>query len=247
MTRPTRPTRLCRLLAVLVALSPAPGLAAAWLEAGQPLDPALAERLVADALHEAADAGSRALEVQITRPPLPLANPSSSPSRVRVESVERDARSGRFTALLAVDNGDRLLGRVVLEGRAEALVEVPVLTVPVAPGTVIAADAVEHTLIAASRLTPDSLVETAAVVGSEAARRLPAGRALRARDVVEPRLVRRGRPVVMVYARAGLRVTALGRALDDGAMGATVRIANVDSNRRLEAVVVGPDEVVVGP
>jgi flagella basal body P-ring formation protein FlgA len=42
-----------------------------------------------------------------------------------------------------------------------------------------------------------------------------------------------------------MRLTAQGKALEDGGMGAAIRIANTKSARTIEAVVAGPNLVAV--
>ena len=69
---------------------------------------------------------------------------------------------------------------------------------------------------------------------------------LREGEVGPPRLVRRGRAVTMTYEREGLRITALGQAQDDGALGEAVRVVNADSRRQVQGVVAGPDRVALG-
>jgi len=67
-----------------------------------------------------------------------------------------------------------------------------------------------------------------------------------ARDVGPPHLVRRGHPVELIYVRPGLRISALGVAQEDGALGDLVRVMNAESRRQLQGVVSGPGEVSFG-
>jgi flagella basal body P-ring formation protein FlgA len=59
-------------------------------------------------------------------------------------------------------------------------------------------------------------------------------------------VVRSGRLVRLIYVRPGLRLTALGTAQDDGALGQLVRVVNADSRQQLQGTASGPDEVTVG-
>jgi flagella basal body P-ring formation protein FlgA len=63
------------------------------------------------------------------------------------------------------------------------------------------------------------------------------------RDLGPPHMVRRGHPVELIYARPGLRITALGVAQEDGTLGDLVRVINAESRRQLQGVVSGPGEV----
>ena len=60
---------------------------------------------------------------------------------------------------------------------------------------------------------------------------------MRARDVSAPRLVTRGSLVTIKVETPYMMVTAQGRALQDGAMGDTVRVTNTQSNRTIEGIV----------
>lgn len=52
--------------------------------------------------------------------------------------------------------------------------------------------------------------------------------------------VRRGEMVTLQYAAPGLSLSMRARALEDGAVGDTVRFVNTSSNRTIEATVTGP-------
>jgi flagellar basal body P-ring formation protein FlgA len=43
-----------------------------------------------------------------------------------------------------------------------------------------------------------------------------------------------------------MQLTAQGKAVEDGAMGASIRVTNTQSNRVIDTVVSGPNQVVVG-
>lgn len=57
--------------------------------------------------------------------------------------------------------------------------------------------------------------------------------------------VRRGETILLVYSTSGLRVTTRGRATTDGAVGDTVRVVNLQSNRTIDAEVTGTGAATV--
>jgi flagellar basal body P-ring formation protein FlgA len=63
-----------------------------------------------------------------------------------------------------------------------------------------------------------------------------AGPALAASEIV----IRRGEAVTLVYQAPGVTLTTRARALENGAVGQSVRLLNVTSNRNIEAIVTGP-------
>jgi flagella basal body P-ring formation protein FlgA len=83
------------------------------------------------------------------------------------------------------------------------------------------------------------------IVGTEAARPLPAGHVVVTSDVQAQLLVKRGEEVT-VYARGGgIQVRTLARARQNGARGELVQVESLETRERFDAVVVGHREAVV--
>lgn len=94
---------------------------------------------------------------------------------------------------------------------------------------------------------PDALTSAATLSGEVAQRTLAQGAILRMGDAAPPELVARGEAVTIVYDSPGISLAIRGQATDAGRMGATVNVINVASKKVLQAVVVGPGRVSVGP
>ena len=86
-------------------------------------------------------------------------------------------------------------------------------------------------------------ISAADIDGMEAARRLAAGSIVRNTDLIRPQLVRRGEQVTVSIRRDGLLITSIARALGSAALGETVRVVTLSTNRTLEAVVEGENAV----
>ena len=71
------------------------------------------------------------------------------------------------------------------------------------------------------------------------------GRPIQLGAVSPPLVVTRNEPVTMLLQRGALAVSARGRAMEDGAIGDRIRVANVDSSRVVDARVIGPGTVAV--
>jgi flagella basal body P-ring formation protein FlgA len=153
---------------------------------------------------------------------------------------------GRFHGALVGTFETRERFRLPIFGRAQPVLRVPALRRPVAPDEVITAADLTWVQVPHAQVPPTSFTEPAEIVGAQARRRLAAHRPLTARDLGPQLLVRRGRPVELVYAQAGLHVSALGLAQEDGALGDLVRVINAESRRQLQGIVSGPDEVAFG-
>jgi flagellar basal body P-ring formation protein FlgA len=59
--------------------------------------------------------------------------------------------------------------------------------------------------------------------------------------------VRRGDAVNLVYSTPGMSLSMRARALEDGAVGQSVRLLNTTSNRTIDAVVTGPGAALATP
>jgi len=126
---------------------------------------------------------------------------------------------------------------------AAGAVEAPVLTRAVERGEVLSSSdfGTEEKNAAQAR----GAIEPQEADGMEATRRLAAGSVVRANDIMAPRLVRRGEPVTIYVRSNGLTITALGRALGNGAAGDRVRIVADATSRTLDGVVEGSGAVRV--
>ena len=84
---------------------------------------------------------------------------------------------------------------------------------------------------------------TAELTGMAVRRPLPAGDMVLVSDLEPPVVVARGSGVMITYTSGPLTILMRGRALEDGALGSVVRVANADSGRTVDAVVSGPGSV----
>jgi len=61
----------------------------------------------------------------------------------------------------------------------------------------------------------------------------------------QPQVVTKGSLVTMVLQQKSMTLTAQGKALEAGSDGQVIRVVNTMSNRTVEAVVIGPNQVSV--
>lgn len=182
--------------------------------------------------------GSRNLRLQVGR----LDNET-----VAVRDLTFDERSGRFTASVSAPADDPGAPRARIFGNAWRVIQVPVLARPVPQGQMIAerdlgsielrADRVGHTVI--------TVAET--IVGMTPARPIAAGQPISTQDIRRPVVVARNSTVTMIYSLPGVTLTAMGKAMDDGGIGDTIRISNVQSRNVVTAIVEGSDIVRIPP
>ncbi|MGH6720272.1 MAG: flagellar basal body P-ring formation chaperone FlgA [Alphaproteobacteria bacterium] len=150
----------------------------------------------------------------------------------------------RLTRLLAVVV---LLGAgLVLSARADTLVEVPVLNVALGIGDIIGARDIEVVALPYGKVPRNAITDPEELVGKSPKRLLRPGLPVRVGDVAPPIVIKKNTVVVMVFDRAGLFLTAKGKALQNGAVGEVIRVENVQSGIAVQGVVQPDGRVVVG-
>jgi flagella basal body P-ring formation protein FlgA len=237
---------LLRLLLLAAPVLALPAIAQALpLPAGQPLSAGLAEQLLLPELPPAD--GDRRWSLTFASPRLPLPNPAAGEAEMTVEGWQHEPRSGRFTAVVRVDLPTGESGRVMLQGRAEEQVRMPVLGRPVGKGDSIAEVDVTESWLPVARLPEDVVSDREDLVGQEAVRRLSPGRTLRMADLRSPRLVRKGDPVTLVYRSGSLELITAGTSLADAGLGEAVEVLNPSGKRAVRGQVAGVRQVTVGP
>ncbi len=155
-----------------------------------------------------------------------------------------DPRSHRVSALISL--GDRQaslrVSGVVVEMR-----EVAVLSRSLNRGEPVREGDITLERRPRESLATDAQASITAVLGEVAQHNLTAGSVLREGDTAPPDLVARGETVTIVYTIPGISLSMRGLANDSGRMGAVVNVVNVASKKVLQATVVGPGRVSVGP
>ena len=91
----------------------------------------------------------------------------------------------------------------------------------------------------------DHLSDPATTIGRVAVRAIGADQILGTRNVMLPRLVKRGDEVIIASVGSAVSVQVKGQALKDGALGDRVSVRNLNSKRVVEGVVNADGMVVV--
>jgi flagella basal body P-ring formation protein FlgA len=153
--------------------------------------------------------------------------------------------SARVAVLLLGAVASPLAAQGVVPAVRPAMVSVAVLAHPVAQGTILSVEdfTYEDRGVGQAR----GALQPADANGKEATRGLAPGSVVRITDVVTPRLVRRGEPVLIAYRSRGLLITTSGRALASAGSGEPVRVVAASTARTLDGVAAASGLVLVGP
>jgi flagella basal body P-ring formation protein FlgA len=135
--------------------------------------------------------------------------------------------------------------QTAVSGRLLDLVEVPVLAGRILPGQVIKAQDIAWAAMRADRLAGTALLDPSQIVGKTPRRPLRAGEPLRGNDLEAALTIRKGSLVTMILQSPKMVLTASGRALEDGAEGQLIAVANTKSDRIVQGVVQDANTVTV--
>lgn len=165
------------------------------------------------------------------------------PDILMVEHVSHDQTTGRFTAQVMEMDGSSL----IVHGRAPVSVPVWMPARRLASGEIIAqADLAEFRLPLVS-VKSTMLVHPEDMIGKEVRRSLLAERPVVERSLIAPRIVLRGSGVTISFDNGLMALSAPGRAMEDGGSGQLIRVLNTQSNKIVQAEVLGKGDVRVGP
>lgn len=187
------------------------------------------------------------LEVELADRNLTVHVATDAAATVAVEDLRYDFRRGRFSATLLAPANSPQASRIAVKGRAYEVTTIPVLRSHVAAGRLIDAEDIDLRRVRVARLGRNVITDASVIVGKSVRRRLRPGTPLRTGDLREPVAVAKGALVAMIYKTERLLLSAVGKALDAGAIGDTIRVTNTRSRQTIEAVVTRPGEVVARP
>jgi flagella basal body P-ring formation protein FlgA len=115
----------------------------------------------------------------------------------------------------------------------------------IARGDTVTAEDLTTLKVREDLLRPATITDPGAIVGMAAKVALRANQPVGNADLQKPLAVSRGALVTLVLNSHGMALTALGRAMDQGSLGDTVRVTNTHSNLTVEGVIDGTNRVRV--
>jgi flagella basal body P-ring formation protein FlgA len=191
---------------------------------------------------------SSRIQVVFDRGTRPLTVERQARGQVDILRLEHDPRSGRFDAVLGIRGSGRSerTGGFRVNGTANELVEFAVPARTIGRGEVVrASDLVidRRPRSALPMMTADTVVSLAQAVGLAARRPLSPERPFRTIDLMKPELVERNANVIIIVELPGLSLTMRGKALEAGAEGDVIQVENIQSRKKLQAVVTGLNRV----
>ena len=153
-----------------------------------------------------------------------------------IHSLEYDRVAHRFRGKLVAQSGEGTKSQFIY-GHVVVMVQVPVLSRSMKSGDVITDSDIRFEELEEVKLQGDVLLDETQILGQEIRRSQTEGSYFLARDIVTPRMVKRGDIVTLKLETPFMQITTKGRALQDGAEGALVRVTNINSKKVVEGTV----------
>jgi len=173
-----------------------------------------------------------------------LALPADRAPAFELRKFEYDPQNKRFRAELVAETSKAPI-IIPLSGKISVKREVPVLVRRLEAGTTISKADIGRLEVAEDRLANGAITDEEQLIGRELRQSVPENQIIYSRDITMPRLVARGALVTMKIQTPNMTITAQGKALQDGAFGEVVRVANTQSNRVVEGTVSGPGVIQI--
>ncbi len=237
-------TAACLPAAAAVPMGPAPMQAGATSDAGpMSIGETAVENIVLRALEERRVATNGAsIELTAFSARLPI----TFDTRLSVERISYQPAGGRFIAVLVATGNDDASQRFTVAGRLLQTVEMPVPARPLQAGEVIDRSDLQLVSLRDRSVTATAVQQPDDLIGRVARRNLPAGVPINGADVKRPVLIDKGAAVTLVLEVPNMQLSVRGRAMEEGAVGDTIRVTNLESKSTVVGVVTPAGQVAVG-
>lgn len=150
--------------------------------------------------------------------------------------------SRRISIMTRVD--DQIVSNQSIRVEVEAMAEIAVAKESLRRGAILTENHIEMRYQDISRLS-EPIFNSADAVGKIVKRSLRLGEPLQAQQVEYPPMVKRGERVVIEVQHAGMTLSAVGEARQDGREGESIKVINTGSSREVISQVVAPGLVRV--
>lgn len=165
-------------------------------------------------------------------------------TEVRIERLGLPS-SGRLPIRVTVDVDGTPATRFLATATVDDWRAVPIVNRTIERGELIATDDISVVRMNMSSQPADLADNDRTVVGKRTKARINAGAPVRLSQIDVPPAVAKGEKAVMIYEAGGLKVTAVGIALEDGITGEDMNLKNETSGKIVRAKVIGQSTVKV--
>lgn len=133
-----------------------------------------------------------------------------------------------------------------IRGMLSKVVYVPVLNKPIESGYIIQKEDLEHKAFPAHKVTRYMAQSEGDLIGKSLRKRsASAGDMLSVHDVISPIVIKRGDLITVWVETPTVVISTRGKAQNNGALGQSVQVMNLESKRIIEGTVKDPQTVVI--
>lgn len=158
--------------------------------------------------------------------------------------LSQDQKSVQATLLLVGPNGQMQIKS--LSGKISPLSEIPILSRVITPGDIITEADISWQKLPSSRLSQNYVMRQEDLIGLTSRNRvIQPGQPISRYDVRAPIVIKRGDAVTIAYRTDNMLLTTTGIAERDAATGEFARFKTTNSNRVIQAKVIGPQKAEI--
>lgn len=167
----------------------------------------------------------------------------SAAQNVEISGIEFDTKTKSVSAYVSLD------GTLPMEINAKykEMVEIPAVNRKMRSHDVVRESDITYIQVGTSLLKRGYVMDADEIVGKSPTRTLQKNRPVMPGQLTEPVLVKRKKPVTLVYRHNGINIQDLGYAVQDGSKGDLVKVRNANSDIIVHGVVVSENLVEVSP
>ena len=167
------------------------------------------------------------------------------PLDVSIKNLEYDNSSNKWSANLLIMNASEALSATAISGRFESMQLIPTLTKRFYEGEIISEKDIEMIAIAASKIRKNTITNRDNLIGLSPKRVITNGRPIRISELEKPAIISKGDTVYIRYKSGAINISTIGEALENAAIGDSIRVKNKSSGIAISAVVNGRGEVEI--
>lgn len=184
-------------------------------------------------------------DLLIQKGDLPLLVPARSDWRLEPVRAEYNAQRQTFEVETDLTVNQNKLSSPVFSGKVRLFVTVPVARRDMKAGQIVTRDDIAVNRIAQDgrrRIDPANVDD---LIGKEIKRTVRAGQNITANDVQTQVMVAKGKVVTLNFSKGNIMLSAKGKALENGGLGDSVRVMNLQSKSVVQGTVTGPETVLI--
>lgn len=173
----------------------------------------------------------------------PVLYSANSPLSVAIQALTFDAESHKWQANMHIISDGKTISVSPVQGRYEAVINVPVLTRKTADSDVITDADITMVDVPERQIHKDTARSAEDLIGKSPKRSISPNRPIRLTEINLPIIVKKGSSVDVQYSAPYMTIRTVGEALEDGSLGSVVRIKNEQSGKAITARVIGTGKV----